>query len=342
MSAIYEDNLNQIAKQLQKGGVKPQRVTARTFIGWFGAQRRSIGNVGFIRSQLKRHRIVTEPDFEYVYIDHEIGFALAVEKKASNDSGDGEGLIVDVVNDPTYRVGRLASANHVPLSVRPDDPMSKAVTLMMAHDYSQLPVMISEREVKGMITWTSLGGRLALGQGCEHVRDCMIDHREISYDTYIFTAIDDIIKHEYVLIRDSEQRISGIVTTSDLSQQFRQLGEPFLLLGEIENYIRRMVMDKYTVDELRRACDPTDSERNIETVSDLTLGEYLRLIENPDNWDKLAMAIDRGVFVRKLDEIRKIRNDIMHFDPDGIGDEEVSRLREFVKIMQTLARMGVI
>jgi len=342
MKLAYEDNLNQIAKQLKKGGVRPQRVTARMFIGWFDAQRRSIGNVDFIRSQLKKHQIVTEPDFEHVYIDSTIGFALAVAKKAPDDSGDEENLIMDVVNDPTYRVGKLASANSLPVSVRPDDPISIAVTLMMAHDYSQLPVMVSERDVKGMITWTSLGGRLALGRDCKHVRDCMVKHRELSYDTYIFTAIDDVIKHEYVLIRDSEQKISGIVTTSDLSEQFRQLGEPFLLLGEIENYIRRMVLDKYTLDELRHACDPADSERTIESVSDLTLGEYLRLVENSSNWQKLAIAIDRGVFVRKLDEIRRIRNDIMHFDPDGIADQDIRRLREFVKIMQNLAGMGVI
>jgi len=42
------------------------------------------------------------------------------------------------------------------------------------------------------------------------------------------------VTHEYVLIRAADRRICGIVTTSDLGLQFLQLGEPFLLLGEIE------------------------------------------------------------------------------------------------------------
>jgi hypothetical protein len=64
-----------------------------------------------------------------------------------------------------------------------------------------------------------------------------------------------------------------------------------------------MVRDKFTAAELKAACDMTDGDRNIQGVSDLTLGEYLRLIENPNNWDKLSLATDRQIFVKKLDEI---------------------------------------
>jgi hypothetical protein len=170
----------------------------------------------------------------------------------------------------------------------------------------------------------------------------MVPAHEVSADTYIFAAIDDIVRHQYALIRDPEKVISGIVTTTDLSLQFRQLGEPFLLLGEIENYIRRMVQDKYTIDELREACDPSNEKREIESISDLTFGEYLRLLENPDRWSKLALSIDRGLFVKQLDEIRQIRNDVMHFDPDGIPDEDVEKLRRFVRLMQDLAKIGVV
>ena len=79
-----------------------------------------------------------------------------------------------------------------------------------------------------------------------------------------------------------------------------------------------MIKDKYTVDELRAACDSPESRKRIESVSNLTLGEYLRLLENPDNWDKLELHVSREMFIERLDEIRQIRNDVMHFDPDGI------------------------
>jgi hypothetical protein len=334
----YKEKLDEISKQIREG-IKPQSVTARTFIRWFGAERRSYWNVKFIRELLKEYQLATTPDFEYAYIDSYISFVVAPKKKSGLVQED---IVPDVYRDPTYRIGKLASANRQPVSVKPDDLIAKAVTLMIAHDYSQLPVMTSEREVKGIVSWASLGSQLALGKDCTYVRNCMVPHKEISSDTYIFAAVDDVIANQYVLIRNSENVISGIVTTSDLSLQFRQLGEPFLLLGEIENYIRLMIQDKYTKDELKAACDSSEKEREIQSVSDLTLGEYLRLIENPDNWKKLDVSIDRELFIKKLDEIRRIRNDVMHFDPDGIADEDVARLRDFVRLMQSLARAGAI
>ena len=339
MALEYEQKLDEISKQI-KGGVKPQPVSARTFIGWFGAQRRSYRNVDLIRDALKKFQLKTEPDFEYAYIDSDISFLRAPRKKPAQVE---EELIPDMSRDPTYRIGRLASANKQPLSVKPDDPIDKAVTLMIAHDYSQLPVMTSDRHVRGIISWGSLGQQLTLGKKeCKHVRDCIVPPKVISSETSIFAAVDDIIANQYVLIRNSENVVCGIVTTSDLSQEFRGLGEPFLLLGEIENYIRRMIKGKYMMSDLREACDPSGEARDIQTAADLTLGEYQRLVENPNRWKRLGINVERETFVNKLEEIRRIRNDVMHFDPDGIPEEDIDKLRDFVRLMRSLARAGTI
>lgn len=77
--------------------------------------------------------------------------------------------------------------------------------------------------------------------------------REITVDASLFAAIPAIVEHQYVLVRAPDRRIGGIVKTTDLSLQFRQLAEPFLLLGEIENHIRRLIDGKYTLDEVRSA-----------------------------------------------------------------------------------------
>lgn len=334
---LYEEKLQEIVNQL-KEGIKPQPVSARTFIGWFGAQRRSTWNVRNIRSNLMKYKLATDPDFAYAYIDSFINIVSAPKK----DTVQTEETVREIRNDPTYRIGKLASANKPPISVKPDDSVSKAITLMLAHDYSQLPVMTNERQVKGMITWNCLATKHILSKGCKYVRECMIPHNEISYDAYIFSAIDDIIHNEYALIRNKESIICGIVTTSDLSQQFRQLGEPFLLIGEIENYVRIMLLDKYTIDEIKAACESSGQEKTIERISDLTLGEYIRLIENPTNWGKLSLRVDREVFINKLDGIREIRNDVMHFDPDGISEQELGELRDLVRLMQNLARAGAL
>lgn len=334
----YNKKLTEIVNQIKKGRVRPSPVTARVFIEWFGAQRRSTWNVYFIRSALKKYRLVTKPDFDSVWIDSKISFELESDTTASQ----AETSTSDVFPDPTYRIGKLLSANSPPVSVTPDASLSEATHLMISHDYSQLPVMTNDRDVKGVITWASIGSRLALRKKCEFVRDCMVKHHEISSDIAVLSAIDDIVRHQYVLIRNVKNVVTGIVTTADLSLLFRQLAEPFLLLGEIENYIRRMTQDKYTIDEIRQTCEPGRVNNDIQSLSDMTLGGYLRLLENTERWNRLELSIDRVQFCKELDDVRQIRNDVMHFDPDELRPEDIDKLRRFVRLMQELAKVGVI
>lgn len=348
------ERLADIAKSLRADKV-PDSVSVRTLLGWFGVKRRGYFKVRDIRNALRKAGLVTAPDFEGAYIDSDITFALKVNAKRSKaadptsdspDSGaarspqlDGAepSILGGSIDDPTYRIGRLPAANRPPLFVRPDAPLKEAITQMMLNGFSQLPIMQSERVVKGIISWESIGSRQVLGGEGALVKDCASSAEIISADTSLFAAIDRIVANQYVLIRDAQNKISGIVTTSDLSIQFHQLAEPFLLLSEIENHIRKLVDGKFTLRELRSVCSPTEP-RDIQTVADLTFGEYVRLLENPDHWSKLKLELDRGAFVKKLNVVREIRNDIMHFDPDPIDDEELQTLRNFKQFLQSIQK----
>jgi len=88
-----------------------------------------------------------------------------------------------------------------------------------------------------------------------------------------------------------------------LSNQFRQLTEPFLLLGEIESHIRSIIIKgNLTREELRAAVDPP---RAVENVFDLSFGEYIRLLEKPELWVELGLSIDRKLFVGMLERAAK-------------------------------------
>ncbi len=52
------------------------------------------------------------------------------------------------------------------------------------------------------------------------------------------------------------------------------------------------------------------------------------------------MKIDRKTFITELNEVRRIRNDVVHFDPDGVGDEDLAFLRRFVTFLQRLQQLG--
>ena len=246
--AEFPKKLVDIAERLEQGEA-PEKTTVRALLEWFGAQRRGYYVVQHIRSSLAKLDIRTEPDFEGAFIDALIGFVPADTPAKSNGTqqsvaASGSLLVNDSIADPTYRIGKLASANRPPLGVKPDATLGETVTLMLSHDYSQLPVMQSEREVKGAVTWRSIGSRIALGRPLKYARECMESCPEISAEVSLFAAIDTIVKHEYVLIRGADRKVCGIVTTSDLSLQFLQLGEPFLLIGEIENHMRRLIQGR--------------------------------------------------------------------------------------------------
>lgn len=179
-------------------------------------------------------------------------------------TGDGLGgkssvhITTSTLADPTFRISQLAAANKKPTSAAPDDTVQKVITVMLANDFSQLPVMTSERDVKGIVSWSSIGSRLAVGKSGLHVRELMDSHQEIRAELSLFQAIPVIVQHQYVLVRGGDSRITGIVTATDLSLQFQQLAEPFLLLSEIENHVRRLLGDNFTPEELAVVRDPND------------------------------------------------------------------------------------
>jgi CBS domain-containing protein len=348
--------LQEIAQKVYSG-LRPS-ITLRTLLSWYGAERRGGWRNRKIREALATLRIKTEPSIESAYIDGPVVF-LSIEEV--NDSGrspavpeSGDTPLLkrpgseakalkdeqQLYGDPTYRIGRLASANRIPVNVSPDTSVIEATTIMLQNDFSQLPAMTSDREVKGMFSWKSIAQRLTLGKTCKIVRDAIEPHYEVRSEESLFFAVALIAEHECVLIRASDKKVCGIVTTSDLAVQFQQLGEPFLLLGEIENHIRSFLAGKFSRQELETLREPGDSARRLEDISDLGFGDYLRLLQEPARWARIGLGLERKCFLKELDEVRQIRNDVMHFDPDGIGENDLAALRRFVLFLQRVRTLN--
>ncbi|HRE76292.1 MAG TPA: CBS domain-containing protein [Flavobacterium sp.] len=348
---MYQDKLKEIKQKLDKGE-KVEPISVRNFLHWFwGSQRRGWWVVTVIRNNLKKNGLETLPDFNSVYIDSLIEFRKVTPEKKhdnNNDTNEPENIAEkstdEVMNfdDPTYRISRLEAANKELIFVKPDSELSEAITLMMTHDFSQLPVMQQQkRGLKGVISWRSIGQKLAVKKNSIIVRELMEPNFQlISEETSLFKALPVIIEHDYILVKNKADEICGIVTASDLSLQFKQLTEPFLLVAEIENHVRQILASLNKV-ELENGKDSKDENRKIETVADLTFGEYQRICQVPEIWIKLNLSIDRKIFCSELDKIRIIRNNIMHFDPDGLETESTETLRNFVRLLQTLRNLKV-
>ena len=81
------------------------------------------------------------------------------------------------------------------------------------------------------------------------------------------------------------------------------------------------------------------AERPIEGPADLTFGGYKRLLENEENWKRLQLGIDRLEFIRHLDAVREIRNEVMHFNPDGLDEDKRQTIRNAARFFDQLARL---
>jgi len=57
------------------------------------------------------------------------------------------------------------------------------------------------------------------------------------------------------------------------------------------------------------------------------------VLENAACWAKLGWALDRGVFMKRLEQIREFRNDFMHYNPDP-DRTVIPMLREMIKVVR--------
>jgi CBS domain-containing protein len=242
--------------------------------------------------------------------------------------------VVDAV--PT--IGTIVPTRKL-ISVAPDSEVREAINLMIRHNCSELPVIQGTRNVKGWISWKSIGREAKFhNKECNNVRDCMEEEVEvISEDKPLLEAIKIIREKDAVLVQNRLKEIIGVVTHADILARYDLLAEPFLLLGEIENHLRQLIVSVgYSLDELQAAKNPSDSRRKIESVSNLTFGEYLRLFQSTDKWSLRHANVHRETFLQYLVVVNDIRNAVMHWRPKPISEEELNELRNSVRFMRSL------
>ena len=241
-----KDEFVELAGHIVRTG-KPHSMTVRELLANFYSERRGKDVVAWIKERLKHLNLTTDPDFEIVYIDAPIELRKIgrAETKRADDSVEVD-KAVSAAKDPVPRIGMLPAANRPPITVSQDAPISEAVTLLLMHDFSQLAVIQNERKVLGLVSWKSIGACVSLGKEPKCVRDCLDKNVEVlRYDRPLFDAVRTIIRNEIVLIRGREDRITGLVTTTDISEQFMALSAPFLILEQIENHIRRILDGRF-------------------------------------------------------------------------------------------------
>ncbi len=278
--------------------------------------------------------------------DDEAETLLPDESMGDGEAEDGDVTVVTGTplkpdDEPTRRVGILDAANRVPTMVAPDDSVAKAVQIMMQHDFSQLPVGTGIRSIKGIITWQSIAERAALGGTCGRAGDCVeAQPYYVDVEDNLLTVATLIRQHERVLVR-RHGAMCGLLTSADMVGQFERLAGPFLIIEDIEKQVRNLISSAFTLEAIQAAKPPEqDPNRRIKSAADLTFGEMQRFLDRPQHWQKLGTPLDRSTFVRMLDDVREIRNDVMHFNPDGLEEAARQKLRRAASFLERLSKIS--
>lgn len=341
-------SLKDLAKEIDDHA-RPIRLTVRELLASEGHARRGKHVMRKISAALKKYKLVSEPDFNAVHIDS----AILLKKKTNANSGRKHIAREDAPNssislsskddserDVLLTIGQLDAANKTPVFITKSDKIEKAITLLMQHDVSHLVVSQNQRQAEGLVSWKSIGQARASRHQDKSVLDCMERHPvTLSYSSPLFDAVRDVVNRGAVIVKNSENLISGLVTPAEIAQQFISLSEPFLYLEQCESHLREMLRKAAPkIELLREMVDPRDENRkgSIKEVDDLTFGETIRAIGDERIWPVLNLALDRKTFIAGLDDIRDVRNTVMHFHPDGISNDEQIRLHKTRRMLQIL------
>lgn len=318
-----------------------REVPVRRLIEMWGAKGRGSQVVQSVRDQLHGLGLTTEPPFEYGPLDARVRIVPIDDSRSqarATSSGHRPDRLVSedpALEDPVIHglhVGQIPSAIGSLLSVRPEDSLRRAQTLMIQYDFSQL-VVIADGKLAGVISWESIA-RASLQGTVVRVSDCMTVPQTVTQDADLLSNIERIVDAGYVIVLDPLDAPSGIVTTADLAQQFDRLARPYLLVGECEHELRRILDSRFDKHELHKATK--FKQPNQPGASAMTIGDMKHFIANPEVWAKMEINLSHRAFVDWIDIIRQIRNEIAHFSQDDDSSQAIEQVRNLTSFLRGL------
>lgn len=284
-----------------------------------------------IDADLANHGLTTSPGFRKVSMDTIVRLITPAQdaEETAHSSTDRAG---DNDLDVGLTVGNLKSALNGVASISPNATFDEAITLMLLNGYSQLAVLSGSHSLRGAVTWQSIA-YARNSKPHANFAAAIIRAREARYDQELVEILPDLETWDFVFVRNEKNEIAGIVTTADVVAKYRELSTPFILIGELDQVLRRLISRTFTLQEVTSLCD-SDGSRAVKSFDDLDMGDYQRVLENPERWAKLGWPLDRATFIKRLDDLRVIRNNVMHFNPEPLPENAVERLRYILKLLR--------
>lgn len=352
---------------------KPVELPLREFLSIWGASSRPSSIIQEIRRDLEDFGLSTVPPFTEIPIDytirvipvgqtpevgrHERGEETAALELESADSGglppaDDRALHYETASPvpdddaepPTtsqrVTVGRLRAARQVPVSVKLSDLLVNAVEIMTEKSFDHLAVLDDDENLRGSISWQEIGA--SNHDASALVKDAAVQKvRSVRTDDLLTDCAQVVMDHGFVFVLNPDGSLSGMVTQYDLAHKLLEEMTPYAFIEEVERRLRRKLLAalQKIKETLGHHGTPSDPGRIQKLLDDKTIfNEYVELLRRADVWNALGWKFPQDSFVNRIDNIRKIRNDFMHFHT--LAEEvRAAQVEEIENVLKALRRV---
>ncbi|MEV8036456.1 CBS domain-containing protein [Streptomyces sp. NPDC086182] len=358
-SATRHSRLKDARKQADAG--TPITLTVRDLLDWWGASRRGYLVSWQVSAELANHGLSTVPDFAAVGLDDRVTLTgpsvdtedeqetsaeqgAATEQETSAERGEtrltgAPGSTTsdedEEENEPIQgqTVGNLPSALKGVESITSSANFEEAFTKMRLNGYSQLPVLNGPRNLRGAVTWESIALARYADAEASFSRAIVKAHA-VSYSDHLIDVLPYLEQFGFLLVKNQTNQIAGIITVADMAAEYGATARPFLLIGDLDRQLRRVISKGLDLAEVITLCDP-DERRKLTSFDQLSYGDYQQILSNQQQWDRLGWPLDRRSFTDRLNELREVRNELMHFnDKDKAGDAAIPMLRNMIELLR--------
>jgi restriction system protein len=324
-----------VAQFLAQAREAPAELCVNDLLAVWGFRARTWESVDRLRRDLSAAGLGCEPDLGDAGYRSIVRVAV-VEAQPDGDDPDPEppGEHDEQLRLPvTLLVSQIPSASSGIARVSPNHSIGQAQAIMSARDYSQLAVMTSDRDLVGAVSWKTIAQK-KLGKPDVELADATMKPAPVvPADDELLRHLGVIYEHDFAFVRGDDGRIRGIVTTADLTYQFRDLTTPFFQLGEIERRLRRRIDQCFSGPELHAVFSRFRNKPH--SASGMEFGQYTHLLGNDDRWKRIGFDVDQVMFLDYLEQARKIRNKVMHFGEDLTAAER-SHLKQCLAFIRAI------
>jgi CBS domain-containing protein len=207
-----------------------------------------------------------------------------------------------------------------------------ALDLMAKRGFSQLPVVVNE-EVLGLFSYRSFAREVIIPRPDKlkpeelTVEDCIEEPVYARVTDEFRSWFDQLDRYDALLLGDPN-RLQAIITPMDILRYLYAVASPFVLLGEIELALRRLIHVAVDDEKLAECAQISLASKykpeELPThLDEMTFNDYAQLIGDGRCWNHFQSVFrgTRQATRARLEQLRDLRNVVFHFKRDLTAED---------------------